>query len=114
MTTEVAEVALLAPIDVLADPAGKHDPVDAGKALGRIGEIELAHLGRRIGAERCDEQVGHPLGHLGEVALTDLGAKRPAEARARGVVRTGRVEARDAAAAQPRSAARRYGSPRSS
>src|SRR5262249_56628307 len=38
----VAEIALLATIDVLADPAGKHQPVDAAEGTDRDSQGEVA------------------------------------------------------------------------
>src|SRR5262249_38054284 len=41
----IAEVALLATIDVLADPAGKHQPVDAIEVTDRVSQVEVLDRG---------------------------------------------------------------------
>ena len=43
----VAEIAVLAAVDVFADAAGEHDAVDAAELGDRLGEIELRQRRRQ-------------------------------------------------------------------
>ena len=65
---EIAELVLLRTVDVFADPAGKHHPVDAGQLADRIGQIEmLDRRGQRTLRERRDEQIRHVARELVEL-----------------------------------------------
>ena len=95
----VAEIAILAAIDVFGDAAGHHDAVDAAKLGDRLGEIELGkrrgqgpHLDRR---EQC---VGHVERDLVERRGVGAVALIPVEPGLRGVVLAGRIEPGDDAA----------------
>ena len=96
----VAEVALLAAIDVFGDAAREHDAVDAAEVGDRIGQIERAASGggsgrcgsRRRARRPCTSATLSSSARLGEIALV------PVEASLRRVMLAGRIEPDDAAA----------------
>ena len=94
----VAEVAVLAAVDVFADAARQHDAVDAAELGDRLGQIERRERRRqRPHADRGDQRVGHVFGDLVERGGLGAVALVPVKARLRGVVLAGRIEPDDAA-----------------
>ena len=94
----VAEVAVLAAVDVFADAAGKHDAVDAAKLGDRLGQIErLQRRRQRPHPDRGDQRVGHVVGDLVERGGLGAVALVPVEARLRRVMLAGRIEPDDPA-----------------
>ena len=66
---EVAEVAVLAAVHVLPDPAGDHDAGQVAERGQRGGDVQVEH-GRVVlgtGTQRRDDGVGHDVGDRGQV-----------------------------------------------
>ena len=94
----VAEVALLAAVDVFADAAGEHDAVDASQLGDRLGEIEmLDRVRQRPRPDGGDERIGHALGHAVHRGGIDDVAALPGEPGLRRMVAAGRIEPHDPA-----------------
>ena len=92
----VAEVALLAIVDIFGDTAGEHDAAQVTEIGDRVGQIEMLHVvGHRPDAKRRNDRLGHAVGHLVELFARHRVAELPFEARTLGVVLAGRIQARD-------------------
>ena len=92
----VAEVALLAAIDILADPTGKHQPIDAAEVTDRVGQVEVLDRRRqRTLRERGDQQLRHIRCDLIELLSREHIAARARKACLAGVKLSGRIEPHD-------------------
>src|SRR5262245_39323026 len=96
--SHVAEVAVLAAIDVFADAAGEHHPVDAAELGNRIGQIEmLDRVRHRTLRERRHQQIRHARRDFVELRRREHVAARPVEAGLAGVKFSRRIEPHDPA-----------------
>ena len=93
---EIAEVALLAGVDIFGDAAGKHHAAEIAEIEDGIGEIEVFHV-MRHGAfgQRADKRFRHAIGDLVEVGRGHGVAQLPVEAGAPRVVPPGGIEAHE-------------------
>src|SRR5581483_11100981 len=91
---EIAEIALLAPVDELGDAAREHHAVDAVH-VERRGQIKVLHRRRRLTDDR-DQGVGHPVGDARERRRIDGIADAPGVSGAARQIASGRIEPHDA------------------
>ncbi len=90
---KIAEVALLAAVDIFGHAAREHDAGDAVQVAERLGEIEvLARL-----RDRGEQRVGQPVGQAIEIRRGDRRAELPFEPGGFGELGALRIEPRDAA-----------------
>ena len=94
--TQVAEVAFLAPVDVLTHTAREHHALDTGCRAERIGQPQSLDLRwRRVLREHGHERVGHPGGNALKLVLAHLLAEAPGATRKGGQTPAGRIETHD-------------------
>ena len=97
--SQIAEVARLAAIDVLADAAREHDAAKFFQRRQRVGQQQVVQVDfRKLLLQDAQQRVGHGLGHMRQVVPAHNAAELPVKAGAQRMASPGRVKTGDAAA----------------